>query len=138
MRPNKLYRAGAGGGWLRIVSSTHFSTSLSRSSMLFARRSFSYRIQHLPFASSGVSAACLAGGGGARGAPCTARPAGAGGAVGGEGWAAGGAAAICGSGVAGERSDELVLAAQPASATRARRAIRLREILGMVSIIRPS
>ena len=98
------YLCGGGGGWLRIVSSTHFSTSFNRSSMLFARRSFSYFIQHWPFACSGVSAACFAGAG--AGACAGAADAAGGGAAGAE-------AAI---------SAELLLCAQPPSA-RAQTAI---------------
>ena len=99
------YLCGGGGGWLRIVSSTHFSTSFKRSSMLFARRSFSYFIQHWPFACSGVSAACFAGAGAGAGA--------------GAADAAGGGAAGA---AAGEISAELLLCAQPPSA-RAQAAI---------------
>jgi len=99
------YLCGGGGGWLRIVSSTHFSTSFNRSSMLFARRSFSYFIQHWPFACSGVSAACFAGAG--AGACAGAADAAGGGAAGAE-------AAI---------SAELLLCAHPASARTAQAAI---------------
>ena len=99
------YLWGGGGGWLRIVSSTHFSTSFKRSSMLFARRSFSYFIQHWPFACSGVSAACFAGAG--AGACAGAADAAGGGAAGAE-------AAI---------SAELLLCAHPASARTAQAAI---------------
>ena len=101
-------------GWLRSVSSTHFSTSFSRSSMLFARRSFSYFIQHWPFASSGVSAACCSGRAAARRVRLLARPAGAGR----EGAAVLDGSLRCGSTAVaqrGARSEELVPPAQPAS-----------------------
>ena len=117
IEPAKIYRSGRCVSWPRSVSSTHFSTSLSRSSMLFARRSFSYFIQHCPFASSGVSAACLAG-------------AGAGADAGGAADCAGGGAATG----AAEISAELLLWAQPPSA-RAQAAIDARTDF---PIMRPS
>src|SRR5262249_7497811 len=92
-----------------------------------------YFIQHWPLISSGVSAACcLADGGGAEGALCVARPAGAGG--GGGACGAGCTAATCGagSGVAGERSAELVPPAQSASASRANTEMSLYGILNAI------